>query len=258
MAVFNHLVSVTVNPLVAGVVLVLLAAVLGWRGGERGRRWAWRTGLAAAVWLWFWSTPLACWLLGRGFDAAYPAVAAEDAPTADAIVVLGGGVLAGGKAGLMYPDLKPAADRVWHGARLYRAGKAPRIVATGLDVSVSTTPLLRDLGVPEEAATLIDGPRNTEEESRAVAALLPPGSRILLVTSASHMRRALLLFRHAGLDAIPAATDHETTARCGEGFDAGWLCPDSGCFDTACRLFKEHYAYWGYRVLRGCRETDGG
>lgn len=254
MAVFNHLVSATVNPLVAGLLLVLLAAVLAWRGArgsDRCRRWAWRAGLTAAVWLWFWSTPLACWLLGRGFDAAYPPVVAEDAPTADAIVVLGGGVSAGAEAGLPYPDLGPSADRVWHGIRLYRAGKAPRIVATGLDPSLSTGPMLRDFGVPEGDATFLDGPRNTEEESRAVAALLPPGSRILLVTSAAHMRRSLLLFRHAGLDALPAATDHETSVRCGEGFYPGWLCPDPGCLDGACRLFKEHYAYWGYRLLRG-------
>lgn len=254
MAVFNHLVAVTVTPLMVGLLLVLLAAVLGWRaarGSGRCRRWAGRTALAAAAWLWFWSTPLACWLLGRGFDAAYPPVAAEDAPAVDAIVVLGGGVSSGEEAGLPYPDLNPAGDRVWHGIRLYRAGKAPRIVATGLDPSLSTGPLLRDAGVPDAAVIFLDGPRNTEEESRAVASLLPPGSRILLVTSAAHMRRALLLFRHAGLDAVPAATDHEISVRCKDGFYPGWLCPDSGCLDTACRLFKEHYAYWGYRLLRG-------
>lgn len=254
MAAFNHVVSVLVNPLVAGVFLVLLAAVLARRaahGHDPCRRWAWRAGLAAAAWLWFWSTPLACWLLGRGFEAAYPPVAAESMPEADAIVVLGGGVSSGAEAGLPYPDLNPAADRVWHGVRLYRSGKAPRIVATGRDVSLSTLPLLRDSGVPDGDVTLLDGLRNTEEESRAVGRLLPPGSRILLVTSASHMRRALLLFGNAGLDAMPAATDHETTVRCGEGFYAGWLWPDPGCLDTACRLFKEHYAYWGYKVLRG-------
>lgn len=254
MAVFNHLVSVTLNPLVAGVVLVLLATLLGWRaarGCERCRRWAWRAGVLAVVWLWFWSTPLACWLFGRGFEAAYPAVAAEDAPAADAIVVLGGGVSAGAEAGLPYPDLNLSADRVWHGARLYRAGKAPRIISTGLDVSLSTAPMFRDFGIPDDATTFIDGPQNTEEESRAVAGLLPPGSRILLVTSAPHMRRSLLLFRHAGLDAIPAATDHETSVRCEDGFYPGWLWPDPGCLDAACRLFKEHYAYWGYRLLRG-------
>lgn len=254
MAVFNHLVGVTLNPLVAGVVLVLLATLLGWRaarGSDRCRRWAWRVGVLAVVWLWFWSTPLACWLFGRGFEIAYPPVVAEDAPTADAIVVLGGGVAAGAEAGLPYPDLNPSADRVWHGARLYRAGKAPRIIATGLDVSLSTAPMFRDFGIPDDATTLIDGPRNTEEESRAVAGLLPPGSRILLVTSAGHMRRSLLLFRHAGLDAIPAATDHETSVRCEDGFYPGWLWPDPGCLDAASRLFKEHYAYWGYRLLRG-------
>ena len=34
MAVFNHLVAVTVTPLMAGLLLVLLAAVLGWRAAR--------------------------------------------------------------------------------------------------------------------------------------------------------------------------------------------------------------------------------
>ena len=233
MAVFNHLVGVTVNPLVAGLLLVLLTTVLGWRaarGSDRCRRWAWRAGALAVVWLWFWSTPLACWLLGKGFDAAYPAVAAEDAPDADAIVVLGGGVAAGAEAGLPYPDFSPSSDRVWHGARLYRAGKAPRIVATGLDVSLSTAPVFRDFGIPDEAATFIDGPRNTEEESRAVAALLPPGSRILLVTSASHMRRSLLLFRNAGLDAISSPHQKPDGQRKGQTYFGNRKNIDVSCF----------------------------
>ena len=51
-------------------------------------------------------------------------------PTADAIVVLGGGIRS-----QAYPrpdvDFSEAGDRVWYGASLYRAGKAPKIIVSG-------------------------------------------------------------------------------------------------------------------------------
>lgn len=257
MPLFNHFISSLANPLVMGIVLASAAAVSAWRGrkptGGRARAWAVGLAAASAVWFWFWCTPLAAWLLSCSFEGAYPAVPAEAAPGAEAIVILGGGISCDLNGAFPYPDLQPAADRIWHGIRLYRAGKAPRIIATGKDTTLSTRPILLDFGVPPGDFVCIDGTRNTEEESRHVAALLRPGTRILLVTSASHMRRAELLFRHAGLDVLPAATDHETGIRCADGFAANWFWPDPNILGVTCRLFKEHYAGWAYRHIRGFR-----
>jgi uncharacterized SAM-binding protein YcdF (DUF218 family) len=209
--------------------------------------------VATTLWFWLWSIPLMAWCLSRPLEGAYPSISAESAPSADAIVILGGGAACATNGILPYPDLTHSADRVWHGVRLYRAGKAPRIIATGRDTTISALPLLLDFGVPPDAITCIDGARNTEEESQRVAALLPPGTPILLVTSAAHMRRSELLFGHAGLTVLPSPTDHETTVRCADGFAANWLCPDIGVFFTTCGLFKELYADWAYRHIRGFR-----
>lgn len=259
MAPINHFLSALFNPLTMGIGLVLAAAILARCAfrvpSPRTRKWAYALALASAAWFWLWSSPLLAWCLSRPLEGSYPSIPAESAPTADAIVILGAGATCATNGILPYPDLTSAADRVWHGVRLYRAGKAPRIIATGRDTTISTLPLLLDFDVPPEAITCIDGARNTEEESCRVAELLPPGTPILLVTSASHMRRAELLFGHAGLAIHPAATDHETTVRCADGFALDWFCPDPNVLAINCRSFKELYAGWAYRHLRGFRPS---
>lgn len=260
MATFNHFVSALVSPLVMGLALLLLSAFLFFRTARRSsprtRRWAFAVLLFATAWLWLWSTPLFAWILSRPLEGAYPPVPAEASPSADAIVILGGGATCATNGILPYPDLTPAADRVWHGVRLYRAGKAPRVVATGKNTTISTLPLLLDFGLPPADIAIVDGARNTEEESRRVAALLPPGTPILLVTSAAHMRRAELLFSHAGLRVIPAPADHETTVRCSDGPAIDWLYPDAATLPVNCALFKEHYATWAYRHIRRFRPSN--
>lgn len=260
MATFNHIVSVILNPLVLGLFLALAAAASAFRTlhhpTPRCQRWTFGLVLATAAWFWLWSIPLTAWLLARPFDTAYPPVPAESAPTADAIVVLGGGISSATNGVLPYPDLTPSSDRLWHAARLHRAGKAPRVLATGKTPTLDSRPFLLDMGLPPDAVTALDGPRNTEEESRTVASLLPPGATILLVTSASHMRRAELLFRHAGLRVIPAPTDHETALRCADGPAPNWLCPDPTILPVTSALFKEHYAGWAYRHIRRFRPAS--
>jgi uncharacterized SAM-binding protein YcdF (DUF218 family) len=86
--------------------------------------------LLALAWLLLWSTPAASHWLRRALEAPYPPLPAADLPTAQAIVVLGGGIVPRGP-GLPMPNMEKAADRVWHAARLVRAGKAPVGVLSG-------------------------------------------------------------------------------------------------------------------------------
>jgi uncharacterized SAM-binding protein YcdF (DUF218 family) len=67
-------------------------------------------------------------------------------------------------------------------------------------------------------------PRDTRQEAELLAPLLR-GQRVALVTSASHMPRALALFRAQGLDPIPAPTGH--LAKEPQGFDVLDLIPDA-------------------------------
>lgn len=208
----NKIVWFWLNP----SMLPLLAATIGLLVFFRAKRGALRRlGMAAVVlslfFVYFTSTLACVCLLGLPLERPYlGAQLAERSPEADAIVVLGGGM--GYVEEMEYPDMSDGADRVWHGARLYRAGKAPLIVVSGTNDLHSTVPLLLDLGVPREAVVVDDSSRNTYENSRFTERLLQSrggGSRqrVLLVTSAWHMTRSLGNFSKTSLEAIPAPAD---------------------------------------------------
>lgn len=59
------------------------------------------------------------------------------------------------------------------------------------------------LGVPREQIITLDGPKDTEREAAAVAKTIGQ-QRFLLVSSASHLPRAMIFFHNAGLHPIPA------------------------------------------------------
>lgn len=142
-------------------------------------------------------------------------------PTADAIVVLGGATKAAFPP-RPAPDLSEEGDRVFYGAQLYREGKAPIVIASGgrIEWKGSGPPesgdmavILETLGVPKEA--IIEEPRslNTYENALYVRQILQEKGikRVLLVTSAMHMPRSLLIFKRQGIEAIPAPTDFLVT-----------------------------------------------
>lgn len=186
----------------------------------RGRR-AWIVG--AAVFLWFCSIPAVGNTLARRMESGAVRIAAVDAPTADAIVVLSGGrVVAPGPAQVSeWAD----PDRFFGGIELYQAGKAPLIIFTGgwfpyapsapLEGDVSAG-FAKALGVPAERILTTGRVVNTIEESVEVAKIVkgrtPRISKILLVTSAFHMPRARTLFESAGFEVLPFYVDFSISA----------------------------------------------
>ena len=100
----------------------------------------WIGGLTVA-WLWLWMTPIMTWVVGvpleREFlvDGRVPMV--ESFPEADVIVLLGGsmGIETNTSS---YAEMATSADRVWQAARLFKAGRASKIIATG-DYAKDTT-----------------------------------------------------------------------------------------------------------------------
>ncbi len=80
------------------------------------------------------------------------------------------------------------------------------------------------LGFPEARMVLEPRPRDTRQEAELLAPLLR-GQRFALVTSASHMPRAVALFRAQGLDPIAAPTGH--LAAESQGLDVLDLVPDA-------------------------------
>lgn len=211
------LVHQIVNALIDPVSMMLGIMIVGFFLMRRGRL---RTGLcfsgAGIALLFVASWPPFVDFLGLWLEADYPVAQVEECPVVDAVVVLGGGVgCAPEDANYPYPLLQDGADRVWYGAKLLLAQKAKehqarvKLYCTGPDVTRSTPPVLMDLGLSKDDVVALDGPLNTEEEARKYATVLD-GKRILLVTSALHMKRATRIFRKyaPGLTVVPAATDH--------------------------------------------------
>lgn len=236
----SKLATALLSPLGTALLLGLVGVLLT----ARMRRTGTTLVVLALAWLWLWSTPAASDRLQQHLEGTFPPRRVESLPRADAIVVLGGAMVPP-SATLPYPDLNMAADRVWHAARVYRAGKAPLIVASGgSEPDVSAMPeaeamagFLAELGVPPTAILREGRSRNTRENAEFTAALLRGRQvrSVLLVTSALHMRRAAAEFERAGFQVVPAATDHSLAK---VGGLRRWL-PDTGALDTSARGLKE-------------------
>ncbi|HLH32454.1 MAG TPA: YdcF family protein [Terriglobia bacterium] len=141
---------------------------------------------------------------------------AEEIQPADAIVVLGAGVLHGGML------TEQSMRRAVKGIELFKRGFAPTIVFSGpgrVDASIPTeadirAKLAETMGIPPGSILKESTANTTHEESLHIAATLRGrnASRILLVTESLHLRRSLLVFEHTGLHVQPVASDNYIAA----------------------------------------------
>lgn len=204
-----------VYPLGLAVVLLVVSLFL--------RRWPrWQTGLviAAILVIWLGGNRIVSMTVVRSLEWRYAAPAV--APQAEAIVVLGGGVNPPGPPRPM-AEMNEAGDRLTYAAKLYQEGVAPHLLLSGGGVTVdgqqlypeaeTMAELLTLMGVPREALWLETESRNTYENAVESKRLLDPKgiNRIVLVTSALHMPRAVAIYEKQGFDVIPAPTDYLVT-----------------------------------------------
>ncbi len=117
--------------------------------------------------------------------------------------------------------------RLAEGIRVYRLNPGSKLIFSGYhgDDRASNADKVKQLalalGVPEGDILTFTGPRDTAEEAQTIAENFP-GARLVLVTSAAHMTRAMGLFHGAGLDPIPAPTNH-----LGRPVRSPWQFPDA-------------------------------
>ena len=125
-------------------------------------------------------------------------------------------------------ELSPTAIvRLTEGIRIYRLNPGSQLIFTGFkglsEDPVSYPEKLQELalalGVPAEDILIFNGPRDTREEAQLIAEKFPAAS-LVLVTTAVHMPRALLLFHQVGLDPTPAPTEHLS-----KPFKSWWTFP---------------------------------
>ena len=190
------------------------------------------------------------------WEQQYAPTLPELAADADIIVVLGGGLQGASKPERPTPDLGGAADRMWAGAKLYNAGKAPKVLLTGGSqpwngLTTSEADGMADLmisfGVAKEDLILEDQSQNTYENAVQSKPLLTEleAQSALLVTSAFHMQRSLAVFEKAmpEIKWIPYGTDIQTVQRAPSVIE--WL-PAVATLRQSQAYLRERVGIWVY------------
>ncbi|MDN5843403.1 MAG: YdcF family protein [Alcaligenaceae bacterium] len=237
-------------PLNLCIALLFLAAILFI---VRWRKSAALVTIAAVGWLAFWSLPTSSLWAGGLLEQRYPYVAPAEQPQAQAIVVLGGNTANGRKNWFEPYDQADTWQRTDTAANLYHAGKAPLVVVSGaaLDGGQSEAKMMANAleadGIPGTNIVQEDHSLTTHQNAIYTAQLLRSLhiDRILLVTSALHMPRAMASFQKQGVTAIAAPSPPQIVVPDGPGF-LFWQ-PDMRTLNASRSIIKEYLGllvYW--------------
>ncbi len=215
----SKLLPLFVYPLGLACTLLIIALILKSLRVKRSRKKIYSQLSSSAIFL----AILVLWLSSNGWVSNYLVKSLEwqnltaTIPQAEAIVLLGGSTKPPIYPRTM-PDISEQGDRIIYAAKLYKEGKAPLIIAAGGRIhwrvggqseAEDMQQLLEFIGIP--AAAIIQEPNslNTHENAVNVKKILQEKGieQVLLVTSAMHMPRSLLIFKKEGINAIAAPTD---------------------------------------------------
>lgn len=240
-----------VQPLGALLVLLVLAVIallLGWR--RIGTGFAVLALLVTFVSGWTSVGAMALHPLENRFERPSP-----PPDNVAGIIVLGGffeGAINLARGGY---ELNSSADRIVEAAVLARRYPQARVVVTGGSGSLlldgeadgATAPrLLEALGIERGRMVLEDQSRDTYENALFTRELVEPqeGETWLLVTSAFHMPRSVMLFGRAGFDVVPWPVDYRTTGEDSLGLSRNNVVHTLQTTGVALREWIGLVAYW--------------
>lgn len=199
--------------------------------------------------------PLVSNYLVKNLESQHRPYKASNAPIADAILILGGAV-AVPQTPRVDLELVGSSDRVRYAAKLFKENKARKIVISGGNVfqqqnirgeAYYIAQLLMEWGVPEQDILFEEKSRNTYENALYIKPLLKSNnlSKVLLVTSATHMPRAYAVFNAQNVDVIAAPTDILMADNNAPGiFD--WI-PSADALSNTTSALKEYLGWYYYR-----------
>ncbi|MDB4938238.1 MAG: putative rane protein [Labilithrix sp.] len=213
--------------------LVFLAAVVPWRM-RAARRWRRRRafGIAALVMLvTFSSSPVANTMLWRLEHATTPTY--RDDVTYDAVVLLGGVVDEEVTAESGQPSYNDNVERVIMTHRLLRDGKARNAIVSGATLDPKLAAFgeavvlgrqLEDWGIAKDRIIIEDKALNTRENAVYAKEIARARGfeRVLIVTSAFHMARAVECFAAVDMKVDTLSVDYRAREHANIGFER-WL-----------------------------------
>lgn len=129
------------------------------------------------------------------------------------IHVLGSGHVSNSNLPLSSQIENTSIARIIEGISLYQRKEGMKLIFSGyggndpIPNGKMNSNLAIALGVDPKDIIVLEAPRDTAEEAKEVHTILKDNP-VILVTSASHMVRASMLFRSEGINVIPAPTDY--------------------------------------------------
>ncbi|MDP3183478.1 MAG: envelope biogenesis factor ElyC [Desulfobaccales bacterium] len=162
------------------------------------------------------------------------------------IVMLGGGCTIDPQLPITSQIGETSLTRVLEAVRLYKELPGSKLIFSGgngvgeiseAEILAKIVPIM---GVNHQDVILETESINTEDEARLLKPMLRK-EKFILVTSASHMPRAMALFQKKGMNPIPAPAGHLVKGR----ELAEWTFPFPGASD----LYKVERAFYEYLGL---------
>jgi uncharacterized SAM-binding protein YcdF (DUF218 family) len=240
--------------LILGLTFGAVLLYLRKAGAKWGRRWL--TLLAALYWLL--STPLYASALESLLADGYISLShTEGLEAVTGIVVLGGGGTTYRASGGEVDSLSEASIlRALEGVRLYEMLEDPWVFVSGginqrdgrsSPESEALQQMMIEAGVPAKRIVLESTSSNTFEQAVNLAPMLEERSigSFILVTSATHMRRATATFKAQGLNPIPSAAQQHS-----DGFLSAraFFLPNKEALEASRVAMRELMAIVYYRL----------
>lgn len=172
--------------------------------------------LIALLWLVLASTPPLPTFLVETLEKQYePLLEAPAFHLPIHILVLGGGHVSDERLPPNDQLSEQALSRLVEGIRLHRLFPGSKLVLSGYarpGIPITQAEVLAktavSLGINPEDTLMVTTPHNTRQEAIDYRDKFGTGYSLILVTNASHMPRAMMHFRYAGLAPMPAPTNH--------------------------------------------------
>ena len=243
----KKLIGFLTEPLSVALLLAVIALVLLLL---RRRRAAQCVGAASAVFLYLCATPAVGHLLCAPLERGFPPLRENEVPAGVGyVLVLGSSYQPREAVPVTAARDREGLLRVVEGVRLFRTLAIPKLILSGGAVDGAAGPaegyriLARALGVEESALILLKEPLDTAGEAKALVARI--GSEpFILVTSATHMERAVELMRRAGAQPIPAPAGQRVSSMSMQPL--AWWPHADGLVSTSAALHE----YLGLLALR--------
>jgi uncharacterized SAM-binding protein YcdF (DUF218 family) len=238
--IFSKILTVLLFPLPLVIIVTISMIVFG-----KGKYYK-ILSILPILFLWILSSfPVSQWLV-RSLEDEYPPIPIEQVSPSEIIVVLGGAVNILGKHRDRV-ELGSSAERLTDGILLYRNKKAPIILFTGgsgilfqqnFNEAFFAKKFFNDFEISDRNLLLEDKSKNTYENALYTKEILSKlgKNKIILITSAFHMKRSLGVFLKQGFDVQSFPTDYKSMMD-----DLNWdtILPSTMALDASTIAIKE-------------------